>query len=150
MNENRITIHSNLSGFTLIDIIIDVGPSHIAAIKHFDNASFYLGLESLAQLGAYHVRYLTDFSRHAFLLKISRCTIPQPPRLSGEFNLHGALVSKSQSAFSYTIQAHGKSVQIEGTFLFATADYDRNLQKDVLQNHYRKVFACLRRDSAKS
>lgn len=150
MNENRITIHSNLSGFVMVDTITNIGPNHISGTKHFDCAPIYLGLESLAQLGAYHIRYLTDFSRHAFLLKITGCAIPRHPCLSGEFHLHGALVNKSQSAFSYRLQAQENSVHIEGSFLFAAADYDRNFKKDVLQNHYRKVFACLRKDSAKN
>jgi len=124
MNENKITIHSNLTEFILIDSITDIGPTHIIGTKNFDDVPFYLGLEAIAQLGAYHVRYLADFTKHAFLLKIIRCTIPQQSRLSGEFQLHGALISKSHSAFSYDIQASRNHVRIDGTFLFTIADYD--------------------------
>jgi hypothetical protein len=150
MDEDRIIIHSHLQGFMLLDAITHVGPEHIAGMKRFDSAPFYLALESLAQLGAYHVRYLTDFSRHAFLLKISRCAIPQHPHLSGDYLFHGDLLNKSSSSFSYVIRANGNSPQIEGSFLFAAIDYDRNFRKDTLQNHYRKVFACLRKNSVKN
>ena len=66
----RTSINTGLNGFILVDRSIQAGKQDISGLKTFANAPAYLGLESLAQLGAFHVRYITEFKRHAFLLKI--------------------------------------------------------------------------------
>ena len=145
---NRIEVNTGLDGFVLLDRISETEAATIIGEKGYFNEPFYLGIESLAQLGAYHVRFLTGFERHAFLLKISRCTIPSRHILNGIYLLKGTLVSQSKSAFCYALQAgKGNKVQIEGEFLYATADYDHMFNKKILQPHYRKVFACLQKKS---
>ncbi|MBU4186075.1 MAG: hypothetical protein KKI12_01810 [Proteobacteria bacterium] len=145
---NRIEINSGLEGFVLLDRISETGATTIIGEKRYFNDPVYLGIESLAQLGAYHVRFLTGFENHAFLLKINRCTIPAHHILNGSYMLKGTLVSQSKSAFCYALQADkGNKVQIEGEFLYATADYDHMFNKKILQPHYRKVFACLQKES---
>jgi hypothetical protein len=153
-----MVINTGLSGFILIDRITGVEAENIDGTRNFAEAPIYLGIESLAQLGAYHVRFLTCFEKHAFLLKIKRCTISTGQFLNGGYLLHGSLTSKSESAFAYNLQAkRGDSVplakgrfsdetQIVGEFLYATVDYDHIFKKEILQNHYRKVFSCLRND----
>jgi hypothetical protein len=36
---------------------------------------------------------------------------------------------------------------MEGRFLFAAVEYGERFRKDVLEKHYRKVFACLQGDT---
>lgn len=145
---NKITINTGLDDFVLIDTISDIVGEHIHGCKHFVHEPPYLGIESLAQLGAYHVRFLTSFERHAFLLKINRCTVFGQDLLDGMCRLYGTLTDKSNAAFAYTMLAKmGHTVLIEGEFLFGTIEYNALLKKEVLQNHYRKVFSCLRNDS---
>jgi hypothetical protein len=138
---NRMDINTGLDQFLLIDRITQVGPETIHAEKAFSNAPTWLGLEALAQLGAFHARYLTDFSRHAFLLKIVSFQVPTGPDLNGDFALFGSLLSQSRSAFAYDLQAEqdGKT-QWKGEMLFATVDYDQRFQKCRLENHYRNLF----------
>jgi len=146
----KTSINTGLNGFILVDSIIQVEEQHISGLKTFANAPASLGLESLAQLGAFHVRYIMEFRRHAFLLKIGRCLMPARAELDGTYTLSGTLVNKSASAFSYTLQAKkGGRVWIEGEFLFATVDYDKIFKKEILQEHYWNVFSCLRNDSKK-
>jgi len=144
---NRIKINTGLEGFVLIDRITEAEPAKISGIKEFHGVPAYLGIESLAQLGAYHVRFLTRFERHAFLLKITHCRMPVAQVLDGRHLLCGTLMSRSDSAFVYTLEAkkEGESL-IHGEFLYGTLDYDHNFKKDILQNHYRKVFSCLLND----
>jgi len=145
---NRIEINSGLDDFVLLDRISEIGAATIAGKKKYFNDPAYLGIESLAQLGAYHVRFLTGFENHAFLLKINQCAIPANHILNGSYLLKGTLVSQSKSAFCYELQAgKGNKVQIEGEFLYATIDYDRMFNKKILQAHYRKVFSCLQKES---
>lgn len=143
----KISVNTGLNGFILVDSIIQAEEQGISGLKIFANTPAYLGLESLAQLGAFHVRYIVEFQRHAFLLKIGRCLMPAQAALNGTYKLSGTLVNRSASAFSYTLQAKkGGRVCIEGEFLFATVDYDKMFKKEILQDHYRNVFSCLKND----
>ena len=176
MNDgNRIVINTGLDSFVLIDKITEAAAGNIGGIKNFVAAPIYLGLESLAQLGAYHVRFLTRFERHAFLLKITSCTMPAQEVIDGRYFLYGTLISRSESAFTYKLQAKKESnsplpnfnkgqnppippllkggegglldeTHIEGEFLYATVDYNSTFKREILQNHYRKVFSCLQND----
>ncbi|MBE9547755.1 MAG: hypothetical protein IMF10_09745 [Proteobacteria bacterium] len=131
----------------LIDRITEAAAGNISGIKDFADAPVYLGIESLAQLGAYHVRFLTRFERHAFLLKITRCKMPEEEVLNGRYFLYGTLIHKSESAFAYKLQAKKENETcIEGEFLYATVDYSSAFKKEILQDHYRKVFSCLQND----
>lgn len=144
----KIVVNTGLSSFLLIDSITHVDEQHISGIKTYTNTPAYLGLESLAQLGAFHVRYLTGFERHAFLLKITRCLMPLPAELNGTCELSARLTGQSKSAFSHMLQARkGDKILIEGEFIFATVDYDQNFKKEVLHDHYWNVFSCLKNDS---
>ena len=143
-----IKIHSALDGFVLVDAITAIGDTKIHGIRAFSHAPLYLGLESLAQIGAYHVRFLTHFERHAFLLKITRCFMPREEVLDGRYLLSGTLLNRSAFAFSYALQAEtGGKGPIRGEFLFATVAYDQAFKKTPLKEHYRKIFSCLRHES---
>jgi hypothetical protein len=132
----------------LIDAITAVDPEGIAGLKRFIQAPSYLGIESLAQLGALHVRFITDFERHAFMLNIKRCSPTSRQALSGCYQLYGKLTSRSSSAYCYRLEAMNvDEPAIAGEFLFATVAYDASFKKDILQNHYRKVFSCLQNGS---
>jgi len=145
--KDELTVNTGLGGFVLIDEITETGTDSINGIKRFSNSPAYLGIESLAQLGAYHVRFLTRFERHAFLLKITHCRMPAEQVLDGRYLLHGTLMNRSDSAFVYTLKAKKESDSlIYGEFLYGTLDYNDNFNKEVLQNHYRKVFSCLQSD----
>jgi len=144
---SKIAVNTSLDGFVLIDEITEAGTESIKGIKNFSNSPAYLGIESLAQLGAYHVRFLTRFERHAFLLKITHYRMSAEQVLDGRYLLYGTLMNRSDSALVYTLEAKkGNEIQIQGEFLYGTVDYNDNFKKDILQNHYRKVFSCLLND----
>lgn len=144
----KITVNTGLDSFILVDRIIQAEARLIRGIRTFKHVPAYLGIESLAQLGAFHVRYITDFQKHAFLLKINQYLMPSQTDLHGTYALSGVLVSRSESAFSYGLQAKKEGrVQIEGVFLFATVDYDRQFKQEILHEHYRNVFSCLQNDT---
>ncbi|MFZ2444714.1 MAG: hypothetical protein WAW37_00010 [Syntrophobacteraceae bacterium] len=146
---DRIVLRSGLSGFVLLDEIRDAGPDTVTGCKRFERAPLYLGIEALAQLGAFHVRYLVDFAKHAFLLGVKRCSLPPVEELDGPFRLSGKLESRSSAAFSYRLGGVGEGgTAMEGEFLFALAEYDgAGFGADILRAHYRKVFSCLRSGS---
>lgn len=143
-----ITINTGLQNFLLIDRIADVGDRNICGFKHFSKAPAFHGIEALAQLGALHARYATNFEMHAFLLKISSTTIQYYYNLDGFFQLSGILESNSTKAFNYQLTAYSNGkVIIEGKFIFALSEYNNAFKKEMLQNHYKKVFSCLQNDS---
>ncbi len=108
------------------------------------NATLFAGIESLAQAGALHTRYINDFSRHAFLLKIQRCTLPPGPVLDGEFLIRGVLTGQSAASCSYSLAMEKDGLTVmEGSFLIATVEYDSRFRMDILENRYREVFSCL-------
>jgi hypothetical protein len=145
MEEKKVhLINTGLPGFVLLDEITQAGEKVITGIRRFSGASPCLGMESLAQLGAFHIRFLTGFQKHAFLVKINRCFIRRLQTLQGKYLLQGVLVSRSSTAYSYELQAgKGKNLAIEGNFLYAAVDYDDVFRKEKLQEHYQRLFACL-------
>ncbi len=148
--EIQINIHTGLVGFVLLDRLTEVSAQSIAGHKHFAAPSATLLMESLAQLGASHVRHLTDFAKHAFLLKIKTCSLPPGPLPPGNYTFAGQLQSQSSSVFSHRLQAFASdTVIMEGIFLFALADYDANFSREILQQHYQRIFACLQTDTAR-
>jgi hypothetical protein len=143
----EIVIHTGLEGFVMLDSIREVSASHIVGTCSISGVPVYLRLESLAQLGAYHIRSITDFSRHVFLLKIIQCRLPQGNITEGEYTLTGDLLGQSTSSFHCRLKAERDSITVmEGEFLYAAVDYDHNFQSDRLRHHYAKVFSCLQRD----
>jgi hypothetical protein len=145
--KREIVVHSGLDGFVMLDRVLEVGVSNITGTRIFSHAPIYTGLEALAQLGAYHVRYLTGFSRHVFLIKIAHCCLPPEKVLEGEYVLSGNLISQSDTSFCYRLNADKKGKTLmEGEFIFSSIDYDHNFKKDTLHHHYAEVFSCLQRD----
>lgn len=143
--------------FVLVGNITEISDTNVSSVQSFSDTPGYMGIEALAQLGAMHVRHLTDFSQHVFLLKIKECTLPQGnsptyksalPQttvLNGPYRLSGVRQGSSDRACSYRLTAEGEDENIcfGGIFLFGSVGYDRRFDKTVLQKHYRKIFSCL-------
>ena len=128
----------------LLDAITSVDENTIVGAREFSQDFPWLGIEALAQLGAFHVRQLTDFQKHSFLLKINRFSLPQSETLQGSYLLQGTLVSRSRAAFVYELQAiKGKMLEFSGNFLYAAVDYDDTFIEERLHNHYLRIFRCL-------
>ncbi len=147
----KLTVNTNREGFVLLDSILPPDREGIRGRKSFVDAPVFEGMEALAQLGALHQRYLTDFEKHAFLLKISSFTPPGEPVLNGTYDLTGVIASKSSIACAYTLTAeNGSGSRFHGEFIISTVEYGEEFRKDELQNHYRRVFQCLKSDSEKN
>ena len=102
----KVTVNTGIKSFILIDRITQAGTQNIGGIKTFTNDPLYICLESLAQLGAFHVRYLIGFERHAFLLKITRC-LRRPMRdwLSLGFKKEGFPNDTGASAYDQQLRS---------------------------------------------
>lgn len=144
----KLTINTGLDCFLLLDCIREAGQDNIEGTLFFTGNQCYLGIEALAQLGAMHVRYITDFSCHAFLLSIRKCSIQEKFVPNSGLLLSGKLLSRSKRGFLYTLKAHSEDkTLIAGEFLFAAIPYDQKFKKECLESHYRKVFSCLKNGS---
>lgn len=129
-----------------MDSITGVSTDAIKGEVAFSAADPTLLLESLAQLGGLHVRAAIDFGRHAFLVRISDTAIPFDRSLHGRYLLHGTRVGRSEDAFSYRMEARQDAeTVIAGNFLFGVIDYNEIFRQDILQEHYRNVFSCLKK-----
>ena len=143
----EIVINTELNGFVMLDRVLTVSDSHIVGIRRFSDDPVFVGLESLAQLGAYHIRYLTGFSRHIFLIKIAHCNFPPGKVMEGKHLLSGNILGRSESSFHCGLKAEKENKTVmEGGFLFAAVDYDHNFKSGRLRRHYAKVFSCLQKD----
>jgi hypothetical protein len=147
MTDNEMIIHSGRNSILMLDAIQSVSPTHISGTRSFSDDPLSAGLEALAQLGAFHLRYLTAFERHIFLLKIEKCCFSEGGPLDGEFTLFGELINQSDSAFYFRLMAEKAGQKaIDGEFLFAAVDYDEKFKRETLQNHYERIFSCLQND----
>jgi len=140
----QVNIRSGMHNFILLDRIFNMSRDRIIAGKVLRKEPLFTGIEALAQAGALHTRYINDFDRHSFLLKIRNCTILTSRELNGEFLIRGELTARSAASFSYRLQLEKKSLLVMGgDFLFGTVEYDSRFRKDILDNRYRKIFSCL-------
>jgi hypothetical protein len=140
----KLIINTGLHHFLLVEGITRVDENHIQGFASPSGRQVFLRVESMAQLGALHVRYITDFNCHAFLLGISNLQLTEAFQGDQRYNMTGTLNSRSTDSFSYTLTAEiAGSQSISGTFLFATIPYDDLFRKDSLQHHYKKIFSCL-------
>ncbi|MFZ2633449.1 MAG: hypothetical protein WA081_00420 [Desulfosalsimonadaceae bacterium] len=142
-----MTVCSGQDRFILLDRITQVRENTIVAEKTFAETPVWLGIESLAQLGAMHVRYANQFSRHAMLLIIEECGFNPGLELNGTYQLKGKRTSRSQYAYGYHLTAlKNDQIVINGQFLFATIAYDDRFDQNRLQSHYERLFTCLQSD----
>lgn len=160
-----IEIRSGLNDFLLLDRILQCKEDKLGAEKYFSSSEQYLLLESCAQAAAFHVRYLCDFHRHAFLLQIKYfqgLTVPgsrflaeerQSPEensinpesgIQGRVGISAEMISCSQSTFAYQVHARQEEeVLARGELLIGTTEYNRDLPEERLKPYYQEAFACL-------
>jgi hypothetical protein len=144
-----IEINSGLPSILLIDRITAIDSGEIRGTGTFDGKAVFTLIESLAQLGAFHVRKREGFQRHAFLMKVGKCILPEVLPPAGIMDLQGELTGQSDRSFAYRMRAErqGKTV-MKGEFWFSTIDYGNLFDGRKLQEHYERVFACLTSASA--
>jgi len=141
----KLTINTGLDRFLLLDRITDVTERTIQGIALLsEEMPVYLLVEAMAQLGAMHVRFVTDFGCHAFLLGISNLCMADTHWHPEGFAMTGSLENRSTAGFSYTVTTEIRGGHpIAGAFLYATIPYDEMFRRDRLKHHYEKVFSCL-------
>lgn len=141
---NPITIRSGLTGFKLLSTISRMDENSLEGRARFEGAPLFAGIEAMAQLGAMHVRWLCNFKKHGFLLKIERLSFPDCTILDGGFLLKGNLTARSSASFAYNLTAVSKTdVTLSGTFLFSVKAYDHTFKRTDLEAHYKGIFSCL-------
>ncbi len=152
MNLNiNLNIRTKRDDFEMIDRISAVDSRHIEGIKTLEGCPVAMVIESLAQLGALHVRFITAFKKHCFLLLIPHLEILDTSALHGSYRLYGSLTAESKRAFSYTLRATRRNRDcLKGRLVFGTLDYDARFRRERLAKHYQRMFACLTKDLTKS
>lgn len=100
-------------------------------------------LEAMAQCAAYHVRYLTGFSRQAFLMKVSRYPIPASP-VTGTVSMTATLTGSASDARAYTVTAEFDGEQFTASILIGTTPFDDRFNAQRLAPHYQEIFSCLK------
>lgn len=139
-----VVVRSGMQDFRLVRRICGISPQHIRGEAQFVQAPVYAGLEAMAQLAALHVRHRLSFERHAFLLKVRQCKLPETAALKGRFLLSCYLRGKSTDAFIYDTAARGADqVLLQGSLLIGTQAYDGRFRRDRLKVHYQETFADL-------
>ncbi|WP_139795859.1 hypothetical protein [Desulfocicer vacuolatum] len=141
----RVGINIQMDSFHLLTSVTELDKGIIRGTAAFIDQPAFVVMESLAQLGALHVRWLCDFSKHAFLLKVEHFFLPGESRISGTLELSGKLVVRSQTAFSYDLTASGIcEAPLMGRFFFSVKEYDDTFKKEILKTRYKELFQCLK------
>ena len=139
-----LEIRARLKHFRLIASLDQVGAESIAGFACFEHVPPFAGLEALAQLAALHARYLLDFRRHAFLLKVVDFRGLPGRVLEGRFLVRARLASHSRDAFRYLVAAEATAKErLAGELLIGVRDYDARFEEKILYAHFRKMFADL-------
>ncbi len=145
-----IKINSDLKQFVMLDNIYSIEKSGIAGTFILKSEEPFIIIESLAQIGAMHVRWLHNFENHAALLKINSLKFIDENISTGKYILNGELTGKSNRAFSYRMQAiHQDNTAVHGDLLFTLIEYDSVFNKDIIKNHYMEIFRCLEKNLKK-
>ncbi|MEI7590866.1 MAG: hypothetical protein WCJ49_06110 [Deltaproteobacteria bacterium] len=141
----RIVVDTKKDSFLILQSITNLTPTNIVGKCTLKDMSYFLALESCAQLGAFHIRYLEQFNRHAFLLKIKSFSVVMPQAVNQELVIVGDMTARSNDVFSYTITIKCESISTiaTGFFLFAVKEYDNELEKVNFRKYYEKAFSCL-------
>lgn len=130
----------------LLQRITQVNASGLLAEANLEAMPSFAGLECMAQLAALHVRYCLDFNRHAFLLKVGRTVWPLEEKLTGCYHLTAERGSQSSDTFAYQVKAqHPTGGMLGADLLIGSKPYDDQFQEQHLKDHYRELFARLRK-----
>lgn len=97
--------------FVLLDAVSGADAHGLTAWRRFDAAPFWQGMEAAAQAAALHQRFLSGFSRHAFLLSVDECPLPGGC-LCGMAEIRATLLGGSLSALAYRVDLimHGTAL----------------------------------------
>lgn len=155
--------------FVLLDAVSAAGPDRLIALRRFESAPVWQGLEAAAQAAALHQRFLAGFSCHAFLLSVDECRFPGD-MLDGLLELRAVLLGRSLRAATYRVDVYpvcppslleGGGVVKAGEGLFGTgrkeeavpawsvslgiglAPYDGTFKRELLEPRYRRLFQWL-------
>lgn len=142
-----VVINTGRAGFVLIDRLLAIDSETIETATVFGEnyTQIHTAIEALAQTGALHVRYLNDFKKHAFLLKIDRYHGEPACFKPGERFICGRLVSQSSRAYAYELSlSQSGRMEASGRLLFALQDYGSRFNPKRLETHYRNLFSCLK------
>ena len=99
-------------------------------------------LEAMAQCAAYHVRYLTDFTRQAFLMKVTRYPFPASP-VKGTVSMTATLTGSASDARAYTVTAELDGEPLTASLLIGTTPFDDRFNAERLAPYYQEIFSCL-------
>ena len=141
-------IHTGLDQCLRLNGIETISPLAITGHLNGTRIPDYQVIEAMAQLGALHVRHIIQYDRHAFLMAVNQCAVCVTDPVTGLICIKGSLQSRSSRAFVYGLTARLESKKIiQGTFVFATTDYNDLFQKHILKPHYERLLSCLRSDT---
>ena len=139
-----LNIRSHMTSFRLLDRITLLEPQRIDAQADFKGAPLFAAIETMAQLGALHVRHLIRCESHAFLLKVNGCRLPNLHELNGKAAFTARLLHRSDKAYCYRIFTQDQArLHLEAELLFATIAYDDTFEKERLTSYYRNMLTCL-------
>ena len=150
MNNNKFLINTNLDTFIFINKIISIDNTNIIGTAENKTSDLLVLLETMAQFGAMHVRYLINFEKHAFLIKIKDLFISDII-FKGKVQVNGKCVAKSDISFKYylTVQTIDNKQIASGYYLFSTQKYGSEFKSEKIKKHYQDLFLCLQKNLKK-
>ncbi len=141
MAVETLHVHTGLDGFAFPHGFREMGDTRLGAWVRFDRAAGFMGLEALAQTAAMHVRYLCDFDKHAFLLKVKAFDEYQALIPGVRHDIAGELVARTDTTFSYALSMACAGTPVNrGAVLISVRPYDDLFRADRLKAYYRRRF----------
>lgn len=149
-NNDSATIMDALPGrektpspFVLLDAVRECMPTRLIAVRRFERAPLWQGLECLAQAAALHQRVLANFERHAFLLSYDECCFPEDTVLDGQARVTVELLGQSRDAAGYEAVLEFPDNAFHARLHIGLTSYDARFQADTLTARYKELFTCL-------
>lgn len=143
-----ISIRSNQNTIVMLDSICQYDKESITAERQFNAAPRFSVFEAGAQLCALHVRWISQFSRHAFLLSMAKVDPLPPFTIEGPGIFKARLKSVSKRAFAYQIAVNlAQRLDIKISLTIGTKRYGDGFEQSRLLRHYQSLFNSLKREN---
>ncbi len=141
---NSVIVNTGLDHFCPLHCITHITGEYISGKIIFVNSESFIALEAMAQISAYHTRFLNDFNRHSFLLKVKKCSGPFNEILNGEYVVDSKITARTEMASTHNVTIHSSNkVLFKSEIMTAFTDYSADFPEEKFKKYYRDVFTCL-------
>lgn len=122
--------------------IIFISKDEIQLKVKFFSSNLWEFMESIFHAAGMHLRYILDFQKHVFLVKVSQLVFNKEVSESAGY-VCVKLVSSSKNGALYRGQLYNGEVLLSAKFILGIKDFDEMFKKSLIKPYYEEIFRCL-------